>query len=182
MPELGSSGSVRGVPSNGRPYRDPPPVWEIRSTSGNGRSSPLTTRSSSYLSPSKPTDALSLPVVTIPVAVAAFAGRIPWLGGRRRRASIRRSGRARAAPVPAVAPGHAREFFPYRRGLLRQFRRGLLRLFERDARAVAVLGLPGGVAAAGRFQFEVKRRHAVAAATRPLTGRAALSEAAVSSD
>ena len=28
MLESGSSGSVRGVPSNGHPYRDPPPEWD----------------------------------------------------------------------------------------------------------------------------------------------------------
>lgn len=67
--------------------------------------------------------------------------------------------------MPAVAAGHAREFFPYRRGLLRQFRRGMLRLFERRARGVPAFGPPGGIAAAGRFQFERQCRHPVAAAT-----------------
>jgi len=112
--------------------------------------------------------ALSLPVIAIPVTVAPFAGRISWLGGRRRLISIRRSARACAARMPAVAAGRAREFLPYRRGLLRQFRRGWLGLFERRARGVPTLGPPGDVPPARRFQFERQRRHPVAAATRPL--------------
>jgi hypothetical protein len=109
--------------------------------------------------------ALSLPVIAIPVTVAPFAGRISWLGGRRGLISIRRSARACAALMPAVVAGRAGEFFPYRRGLLRQFRRCLLGLFERRARGVPAFGPPGDVPPARRFQFECQRRHPVAAAT-----------------
>ena len=35
MPESGLSGSVRGVPSNGHPYRDPGPLPELTDAGGD---------------------------------------------------------------------------------------------------------------------------------------------------
>ena len=37
MLESGSSGSVRGVPSNGHPYRDPPPISLVRHSPCEGQ-------------------------------------------------------------------------------------------------------------------------------------------------
>jgi len=37
MLESGSSGSVRGVPSNGHPYRDPPTILAVRRSCREGQ-------------------------------------------------------------------------------------------------------------------------------------------------
>jgi hypothetical protein len=62
-------------------------------------SSSLAIRSSDQ----KIADALSLPIVTIPVALAAFAGWTPRLGWRRRRASLRRSAAVASSSGTIVA-------------------------------------------------------------------------------
>jgi hypothetical protein len=44
MPELGLSGSVRGVPSNGHPYRDPGPTADVSRCNKIARHGKLGTR------------------------------------------------------------------------------------------------------------------------------------------
>ena len=74
MLESGSSGSVRGASRNGRPYREPGPIWPVRQAAGD---CPLLARSGRLGSDVKRT----LHTASMDVAV----GRILALAGGRRR-------------------------------------------------------------------------------------------------